>query len=373
MAPEKAPAFQFYPKDFLTDRRVLRMPMAARGIYITLLCHAWMDGALPNDLGELALILGVPEKTVAAQWPFVLPCFTERDGSLYQNRIEEEREKQAAYREKQSAKATAKWGESRQETNSRKRSERLAHARSLGQHTAAEWQAMRSAYGRCLRCGAPESQLVGGACVKDHIIPIYVGGSDAIQNLQPMCRNCNSSKGSDQTDYRLTAPETRPEWLPNGAKTPAERLPNACSSSSSSSSSSEIPQPPSGAISRSSALAGMLPRDHLSHAACSPNFAWCVPEAVHVKLAARLAPRHGGDVAAAKVSLIDWYVAVWSTLPEGTVIGDAFKFWGPRFDAVFASAVSQPSKPYHCNHVPPCVDDVAHTQRKMREAREVNA
>ena len=106
MAPEKAPAFQFYPKDFLTDRRVLRMPMAARGIYITLLCHAWMDGALPNDLGELALILGIPEKTVASQWPFVLPCFTERDGSLYQNRIEEEREKQAAYRAKFSKRAS---------------------------------------------------------------------------------------------------------------------------------------------------------------------------------------------------------------------------------------------------------------------------
>ena len=124
-----------------------------------------------------------------------------------------------------------------------------------------------------------------------------------------------------------------------------------------------------------SVLSGSLHRDHLDHAKCSPNFAWCVPNSVHAKLAPRLAPRHGGDVAKAKDELLAWYSAVWASLPDGTVLGDAFKFWGPRFDAAFASgvAVSQPSKPYICSHVPPCVDDVAHTQRKMREKREVGA
>jgi len=124
-----------------------------------------------------------------------------------------------------------------------------------------------------------------------------------------------------------------------------------------------------------SVLSGSLHRDHLSHILCSPNFAWCVPEAVHVKLAVRLAPKHGGDVDAAKQALVAWYPTVWDALPPGTVLGDAFRFWGPRFDTAFASTVpvSGPSKPVGCKHVPPCVDDVAHTQRKMREAREVSA
>jgi hypothetical protein len=32
---EKSPAFQFYPKDFLSDSKAMIMPSEARGIYIT--------------------------------------------------------------------------------------------------------------------------------------------------------------------------------------------------------------------------------------------------------------------------------------------------------------------------------------------------
>jgi hypothetical protein len=34
----KSPAFQFYPKDFLTDENVRVMSLQERGAYITLLC-----------------------------------------------------------------------------------------------------------------------------------------------------------------------------------------------------------------------------------------------------------------------------------------------------------------------------------------------
>ena len=126
-------------------------------------------------------------------------------------------------------------------------------------------------------------------------------------------------------------------------------------------------------VSRSSgaALAGMLPRDHLNHI-CSPNFAWCVPDAVHLKLAAKLAPKYGGDVSLAKDALAAWYPTVWAMLPEGTVIGDAYKFWTPRFDAAFAStvAVSAPAKARGCKHDPPCADETAHTRRYLREMRQ---
>ena len=126
-------------------------------------------------------------------------------------------------------------------------------------------------------------------------------------------------------------------------------------------------------VSRSSgaALAGMLPRDHLNHI-CSPNFAWCVPEPVHLKLAAKLAPKYGGDVSLAKDALAAWYPTVWAMLPEGTVLGDAYKFWTPRFDAAFAStvAVSAPAKARGCKHDPPCADETAHTRRYLREMRQ---
>lgn len=47
-----------------------------------------------------------------------------------------------------------------------------------------------------MKCGATDD------IVKDHIEPVYSGGSDAIDNLQPLCRTCNSAKGPDTTDYR---------------------------------------------------------------------------------------------------------------------------------------------------------------------------
>lgn len=41
----------------------------------------------------------------------------------------------------------------------------------------------------CLRCGSTEH-----ICL-DHIIPVVAGGSNDLDNLQPLCRSCNSSKG----------------------------------------------------------------------------------------------------------------------------------------------------------------------------------
>lgn len=51
----KTPAFLFYPKDFLTDSKVLRMSAEIRGLYINLLCVDWIeDGFLKADMMILA-------------------------------------------------------------------------------------------------------------------------------------------------------------------------------------------------------------------------------------------------------------------------------------------------------------------------------
>ena len=121
--------------------------------------------------------------------------------------------------------AAKKWGIELAATNSAKRSDRLAAARRIATHTQEEWTALLSALGgRCLVCGA-ESDIC-----KDHINPLYLGGSDGIDNLQPLCRSCNSKKCGPgrEIDYRPAdwAERLRIALISGGML--AERLPNAC-------------------------------------------------------------------------------------------------------------------------------------------------
>lgn len=83
----------------------------------------------------------------------------------------------------------------------------------------------------------------------------------------------------------------------------------------------------------------IIPRNpHLSHAFCDPTLAYCVPSAVHHKLAGLLSPKHAGDHDRAADALLEWYATVAAKLVEGFVMGDAFRFWQGRFDETFASA-----------------------------------
>ncbi len=58
-----------------------------------------------------------------------------------------------------------------------------------GSHSLDEWNKLKEGCDHlCLHCGE-EKKLT-----KDHIIPLSEGGSDYIENIQPLCRNCNSKK-----------------------------------------------------------------------------------------------------------------------------------------------------------------------------------
>ena len=82
-------------------------------------------------------------------------------------------------------------------TNAELRSYRMKAARAISTHTPSEWQAMLKFHAeRCCRCFSSLHVQ------KDHIVPIYQGGSDGIDNLQPLCRKCNCAKGPCNADYR---------------------------------------------------------------------------------------------------------------------------------------------------------------------------
>jgi 5-methylcytosine-specific restriction endonuclease McrA len=58
-----------------------------------------------------------------------------------------------------------------------------------GSHTLEEWQDLcKKANYLCVNCGENKK------LTKDHIKPLSEGGTDYIENIQPLCRNCNSRK-----------------------------------------------------------------------------------------------------------------------------------------------------------------------------------
>ncbi len=197
----------------------------AQSLYLLLLAHQWAVGSLPVETEKLARLSRWDRRAFLKCWETVKVKFVERDGRLYNQRLEEHREHAASIHSKRTgagkAGAEARWPKTGK-TVGTTRSERLSAARALGTHTPTEWAAMQEACGhRCVMCQASAQDLIGESFCKDHVVPIYAGGSDAIGNIQPTCRNCNSKKGGDSTDYRPSG------WQERLAKCLAKRLQNA--------------------------------------------------------------------------------------------------------------------------------------------------
>lgn len=58
-----------------------------------------------------------------------------------------------------------------------------------GCHTLNEWNRLKESYGNvCAFCGS------NNKLTKDHIIPLSKNGTDYIENIQPLCKSCNSKK-----------------------------------------------------------------------------------------------------------------------------------------------------------------------------------
>ena len=123
----KSPAFQFYPRDFLSSPKVDLMSMAERGIYITLLSRCWLDNGLPTDTRSLAKFARMKHAQFERAWTSgpLHECFYERGQKLHNERLDRERKVQADFRKRQAEngakggrpkKAVGSYGETQPET-----------------------------------------------------------------------------------------------------------------------------------------------------------------------------------------------------------------------------------------------------------------
>lgn len=100
----KSPAFQFYPKDFITG--TIGLTPEEVGAYIRLLCHQWEKGSVPGEIELIARIVGLPVSRMRRVWYRLLAYFVPDPANpaygFVNARLERERRKQDEFRKRAS-------------------------------------------------------------------------------------------------------------------------------------------------------------------------------------------------------------------------------------------------------------------------------
>lgn len=121
----KAPAFQFYPKEYLSDYKVQRMDWETQGIYWSLLSHIWNDTetqySIKNDPESIRKLFKLSRKKFEKvfkqiQWPDD-SILKEEHGMLVSERLKKEKEKQEETRIKRQEAASKRWGKKESKSN----------------------------------------------------------------------------------------------------------------------------------------------------------------------------------------------------------------------------------------------------------------
>ena len=95
-----SPCFQLWVNDFLGSAKVGMMNGSEVGVYFMLLLLDWQETGIEYDPPMLARWCRVDTPTFESAWPLVGRCFNEREGRLFNPRLEVERAKQVEWRRK---------------------------------------------------------------------------------------------------------------------------------------------------------------------------------------------------------------------------------------------------------------------------------
>lgn len=110
----------------------------------------------------------------------------------------QEKAMQPGFRDEQNA-YRRDWLRAGGKNNEREIHRRYARRKAMngGELARDEWEYLLYKYhGKCCACGAT------GVLEPDHIIPVSKGGTNDIDNRQPLCRSCNAKKRDRIADFR---------------------------------------------------------------------------------------------------------------------------------------------------------------------------
>lgn len=84
-------SYPWYPADWLGSETRARLTQAGRSIYREMLDFCWKDGSLSADHATLIGMVGCTRKEFEAAWKVISCKFEERDGRLYNERVDQRR------------------------------------------------------------------------------------------------------------------------------------------------------------------------------------------------------------------------------------------------------------------------------------------
>ena len=94
----KEPWFKLWASDYLCDSDVQKLPLEAQGLLLRMWCACHIDGCIPSDPEELAVLIRCKLQSVLLSYPLCKQFFELRGGMLYSPRMEREKEKSAIAR-----------------------------------------------------------------------------------------------------------------------------------------------------------------------------------------------------------------------------------------------------------------------------------
>lgn len=151
---------------------------------------AWRDGRKDK------------QRELHANWRETNREYVRKVGREYYQNNEEQRKKnrdagRIRDREQYRNNPEVKQRKDRQTAEKNRRRRALLYGIDTAHHTEQEWLDLCARYDhRCLCCGDRKPLS------RDHVVPVVCGGLDTIENIQPLCKVCNSRKNNRTIDYR---------------------------------------------------------------------------------------------------------------------------------------------------------------------------